>query len=125
MIEANVNGLGFKDIACRLFPTCSVRTAENKLNRALNPENHDIHFDIEWVDLVMDITGREEILHYWLDRRGYDPARLQEIRRPQKTREQLDEELLAEVKDTKATLKRVEEQLVLRSEEPGGRKGKR
>lgn len=118
MIEANVHNLGFKDIACRLFPTCSVRTAENKLNRAMNPDNHDIHFDIEWVDLVMDITGREEILHYWLDRRGYDPARLPEIRRQVKTALQVEEEKVE-------LLKGIKEQLALIAEEPGGRKGKK
>lgn len=113
MIEANVHGLSFKDIASQLFPTCSIRTAENKLNRALNPDNHDIHFDIEWVDLLVEVTGRQEVLLYWLERNGYDPARLPEIRRPQKSPAQLIETLTSEVKEAKAVLERAGKQLEL------------
>jgi len=125
MIDANLYGLSFKEIACLIFPTCSVRTAENKLNRALNPDNHDIHYDVEWVELVMEITGREDILHYWLEKRVYDPNRLHEIRRPTKDQRVLLEEISAKLDAREQENKVIREQLKLALQEPGGKARRR
>lgn len=48
------------------------------------------------IDLLMDATGSEAWLFYWLLKRGYDPRSLRKLETETETRARLAEEALAE-----------------------------
>lgn len=50
----------------------------------------------ESLDRIMDATGSEAWLYYWLLRRGYDPNSLRKLETETETRARLAEEKLAE-----------------------------
>jgi hypothetical protein len=77
-------------------------------------------FPAEQVANLMLGANRQDFLEALIEEMGYDPARLQEIKRAVKTPQQVDEELLAEVKGIKVAMKGVEEKLVLRNQVAGG-----
>jgi len=117
MIDRNGRGLSRKAIASIFWTTCKPETAHSKLDRALSVDG-DLYFDFRWVERVMQETDREDYLEYLLHLRGYDPARLQEIKRATKTALQV-EELKVE------RLKEIREMLKLIAEEPGAKGKKR
>lgn len=101
-----------------------VDLSPSHFSKALNPNKSEDdserrhHFPADRIAKYIEVCGDASYLYTLLDYLGYDPSRLQEIRRPSKTALQVEEEKVEMLKEIRAQLKLV-------MQEPGGRGRKR
>lgn len=67
-----VSGIPKKAIAEAIWPGRNSDTAKSLLSRALSPENHDVHINIENLLVIMRETQRPDFLFYLCDEFGYE-----------------------------------------------------
>ncbi len=96
-----------------------VDLSPSHLSKALNPYKSEDdaerrhHFPADRISKFIEATGDLSYLLTLLDLLGYDPARLPEIRRPQKSQAQLVEDLAGEVKAARTVIEKAAKQLEL------------
>jgi len=104
-----------------------VDLSPSHFSKALNPNKSDDdserrhHFPADRIAKYIEVTGDASYLLTLLDYLGYDPARLQEIKRAVKTALQVEEERNAKLTEGIALLK---EALTLTVQEAGGKRKK-
>lgn len=59
-------------LARLIYPGLPLNTAQGKFSRAMNPENEDVHLNLEMIETILDNTRADDFIFYLCDKHGFE-----------------------------------------------------